>query len=103
MPDASTLMPFVSIGSSLIVGIGSSYLTFRLQLAAFMAMDKEREKHWSKWRDGITEDVAALKQAVALPALAVLVERVSRVEKDAEALRHWKHSVDPYIERKVQP
>ena len=50
-------MILLSVGCSLVVGVASSYLTFRLQLEAYMAMDKEREKHWVQWREGITRDV----------------------------------------------
>ena len=71
----------VSIGSSLLVGVASSYLTFRLQLAAFMAMDKEREKHWTKWRDGISQDVDDLKKSATLSDLAVMTIRMTQVER----------------------
>jgi hypothetical protein len=65
-------MILVSVGSSLIVGIVSSYLTFRLQFERHRSMDAEREKHWTKWRDGISRDVDDLKKSASLIALAVL-------------------------------
>ncbi len=41
---------WVTVLVSLLVGIGSSYITFRLQFERFRAMDEQREKDWSAWR-----------------------------------------------------
>jgi|SRR5579863_2075116 len=79
-------MILVSVGSSLAVGIASSYLTFRLQLSAFMAMDKEREKHWSIWRDGITKDVDDLKKSASLIELALLSQKMGQMEHRLESI-----------------
>jgi hypothetical protein len=79
-------MILVSVGCSLVVGVLSSYLTFRLQLEAFMAMDKEREKHWVQWREGITKDVANLKSSASLISLALLSQRMEQVENRLESI-----------------
>jgi len=88
-------MILVSVGCSLVVGVLSSYLTFRLQLEAFMAMDKEREKHWVQWRAGISQDVDELKKSASLIALALLSQRMEQVEHRLESIEtklaeHWK-------------
>jgi hypothetical protein len=79
--DPSVTPTLINVGSSLLVGIGASYLTFRLQWAAFQAKDIEREKHWTKWRDQITADVESLKRPTDIGALAVLSQRMLEVER----------------------
>jgi hypothetical protein len=74
-------MILVSVISSLIVGVASSYLTFRLQLTAFMSMDKEREKHWMQWREGISADVEILKRSMDVTNIALLGQRMAEVER----------------------
>jgi len=74
-------MILVSVGCSLVVGVLSSYLTFRLQLEAFMAMDKEREKHWVQWRQKISEDVELLKGAIQVTQIALLGQRMEQIER----------------------
>ncbi len=41
---------WITVLVSLFVGIGSSYVTFRLQFERFRAMDEQREKDWTSWR-----------------------------------------------------
>ena len=97
--DADNL---ITIGVSLVVGILSSYLTFRLQFERFAAMDKEREKHWVEWRRDISADVEALKKSANVTQLALLTQVVDSLVKRVEDL--WKYTtdikhlqVDPYI------
>lgn len=93
---------FTTIGVSLVVGVLSSYLTFRLQFERFKAMDERRELDWVKWRDKISIDVEALKQSANLTQLAVLTQVVESLVKRVEDL--WKYAsetkhvyVDPYV------
>lgn len=84
-----------SVSASTIVGIGASWLTFRLQFERFSAMDAEREKHWNEWRRQITLDVELLKNTrVALD----YGFRVQQCENFIAELRQWKHEVvDPHV------
>lgn len=97
--DINSLLTIVV---SLVVGIGSSYITFRLQFERFESMDKEREKHWIKWRDDITIDVEELKKAANITQIALLAQTVEALVKRVEDL--WKYTadikhlqVDPYV------
>lgn len=92
----------ITVIVSILVGVSSSYLTFRLQFERFESMDKEREKHWIKWRDDISEDVEALKKSANITQLALLAQTVEALAKRVEDL--WKYTtdikhlqVDPYI------
>lgn len=35
--------------------------------------------------------------------VGIIPTRVQRIEEDIDDLRHWKHSVDPFITRHVEP
>ena len=85
MTDALPMI-LTSVISSLIVGVASSYLTFRLQLTAFMSMDKEREKHWMQWREGISGDVEILKRSMDMTNIALLGQRMVEVERRLESI-----------------
>ncbi len=98
--DLSTIT--TSVASSLIVGIGASWLTFRLQFERFKSMDGEREKHWEKWRDQISADVESLKRSANLTevallkqALDALIQRVEDLWKYTTDLKHL--TIDPYV------
>lgn len=92
----------LTIGMSLVVGVLSSYLTFRLQFERFQAMDKEREKHWAEWRKEISADVEFLKKSANITELMLVKQSVDALTKRVEDL--WKYAtevkhvyVDPYI------
>lgn len=96
-----------TIGVSLVVGIASSYLTFRLQFERFQAMDREREKHWVEWRDKISADVEILKRSANLTELALLKQSLESLIKRVEELWAYtselKHThVDPYEREMVK-
>jgi hypothetical protein len=91
--DQALLHTLVSVSCSLVVGIGGSYITFRLQWAAFQAKDVEREKHWTKWRDGITADVESLKRPTDVGAIAVLSQRVFEVERRLGGIENTLHDL----------
>jgi hypothetical protein len=55
----SILTILVSVGSSILVGVASSYITFRLQFERHRAMDAEREKHAIRWRENVDAGVRA--------------------------------------------
>lgn len=91
--DAGTIV--TSVLSSLVVGIGASWLTFRLQFERFKSMDTEREKHWEKWRDSISADVEVLKKSASLTELALikqsvdmLIKRFDQLDAYTEKLKH---------------
>ena len=92
----------LTIVVSLIVGVGSSYITFRLQFERFQAMDKEREKHWAEWREKISADVESLKKTANITEVALLRAGLDALTKQVEKLWTYatelKHvQVDPYM------
>ena len=87
-------MILVSVGSSLVVGVLSSYLTFRLQFESHRAMDAQREKDWLLWRQAITKDVEILKAAAGQPVLATIMQQMKDVERrlgsiEEKLMAHW--------------
>lgn len=87
-------MILVSVGSSLVVGVASSYLTFRLQFESHRSMDAQREKDWLMWRAAITKDVEILKAASGMPALVTIMQQMKDVERRLESIEgkltaHW--------------
>ncbi len=93
---------FITIGVSMVVGIGSSYLTFRLQFERFRAMDERREQDWMRWRNKIDIDIEQLKQTAGVTELALLRQAVDMLTKRVEQLWDYatelKHvHVDPYV------
>jgi hypothetical protein len=90
-------MILVSVVSSLIVGVASSYLTFRLQFERFKAMDEQREEDWAKWRDGISRDVKVLERSVSVTEIALLAQRLLELERRLGSIEktlsdHWSRA-----------
>jgi len=90
-------MLLVSVVCSLVVGGGSGAFGSYLAFIRFQAMDKEREKHWKEWRDGISRDVDELKKSASLIALAVLSQRMEDMERrlgsiETSLAEHWRLS-----------
>jgi hypothetical protein len=83
-------MILVSAAISLIVGLASggfgAYITFRLQFERHRAMDTQREKDWTIWRQNITKDVEILKAAAGLPQLASLIQQVKDMDRRLESI-----------------
>lgn len=64
--EHSLLMILASIGSSLVVGALSSYITARVRLESFLAMDTEREKHFTQWRQKFEQSVNSVVDRLGL-------------------------------------
>lgn len=91
-----------SVACSLIVGIGSSYLTFLLQFTRFKAMDERREQDWKAWRDRVDNSISDLQKGASVTELALLTQRMNDLAKNVEKLwvyaTELKHVVvDPYV------
>ena len=75
----------ITILVSLIVGAGSSYITFRLQFERFKAMDERRELDWVNWRESVNDSLKALERTANVTELALIKQAleglVRRVEK----------------------
>ena len=103
---ASVIIDFATLGTSvacsLIVGIGSSYLTFLLQFTRFKAMDERREQDWKAWRDRVDNSISDLQKGASVTELALLTQRMNDLAKNVEKLwvyaTELKHVVvDPYV------
>lgn len=69
-------------------------------------IDKRFEEQRGDRKSMHQENVASLRRIEdKLDAIqpGVLASELARAKKDIEDLRHWKHSVDPFIERRVDP
>jgi hypothetical protein len=95
------LANFITVIVSLIVGAGSSYITFRLQFERFQAMDERREQDWVNWRNKIDRDIDVLKASASVTELKLLQQMLQTLSKSLEDL--WKYTteikhvhVDPY-------
>lgn len=49
------------------------------------------------------EALKRIEEKVDAGQWGVVASRLGRVEKDVQDLRDWKHKVDPYIARRVDP
>lgn len=89
------MSPWVAIGIAIATVLAStfgSYIGFRIQFERFLARDTEREKHWDRWRAGVTSDVEQLK------AERNFHVRIQQCETLIDELRDWKHEkADPHI------
>lgn len=82
------------------LGALSAWIAFRIRFERFDAMDKEREKAWWVWRDGLDEQLAERERQSErnTELLQRLEERVKALERDQNGIREWKHVViDPYV------
>lgn len=90
-----------SIISAIVVGMGSSWLA----MVRFKAMDTERERHWARRLDQISQDVEGLEKSSNVTVLALLqqsvqelIKRFDQLDVYTEKLKHLH--IDP-LEREV--
>lgn len=57
----------------------------------------------SAWRKDAERRLAEIESILRANSYSAMLVRMDRAEKDLDDLRRWKHQVDPYIKRRIDP
>lgn len=55
------------------------------------------------WRETAEKRLGEIEKALRESSYAVLKDRMDRADIDILALRTWRHQIDPFIKRRIDP
>lgn len=93
------LMPTIM----LIIALLAPLLSWWGSSRYFAGMMNAQQKAAETWREMAEQRLGEIEKALRESSYAVLKERVDHVQADINALRTWRHQVDPYIKRRIDP